>query len=255
MRLSIQFAPACSPIPIHYHAALQGALYDAMDPEVFALVHDKGFVGRGHTFRLFTFSRLMGRYQIRNGCIAFPQGCELVVSSPVSAVLEGLVGRLTSHPSLTISASTLSVVGIKSQSLSIPSGDSSLVIIDTLSPLTVHRTIPRTNGRPYTRFYPPQDPEFSGLVRSNLVNKRASLPLDKEFSTNDGETEFAIHPIRVRRHIVRYGKLVLEAYGGQFAISGDRDLIQLGVDAGFGSNNAQGFGCVTIRPSKERVSC
>lgn len=213
-------------------------------------VHDKGFVARGHIFRLFTFSRLMGRYQIHNGHIAFPQGCVLVVSSPVSAVLEALVGRLTSSPSLTLNDSVLSVAGIESQSLSIPAGDSSFAVIDTLSPLTVHRTIPRETGRPFTRFYSPQDPEFSELVRTNLINKRTSFSSNTKVS--DGETEFTIRPIRVRRHVVRYGNLVIEAYGGQFAISGDRDLIQLGLDAGFGSNNAQGFGCATIRPSKER---
>lgn len=52
-------------------------------------VHDVGFEGDGRIFRHFTFSRLLGRYEMTpdRSNIRFPQGCHWVVSSPLDDVL------------------------------------------------------------------------------------------------------------------------------------------------------------------------
>lgn len=68
---------------------------------------------------------------------------------------------------------------------------------------------------------------------------------------NNEETEFegtiSIKPIgNCRQQLVKYKDFVIKGAVGKFLIKGDKRLLQMGLDAGFGGKNSQGFGCVSI---------
>lgn len=56
-----------------------------------------------------------------------------------------------------------------------------------------------------------------------------------------------IHPIQTPRlHLVKYKDFIIKGYTCKLRIFGPKQLIQVAVDAGLGSKNSQGFGCVRL---------
>lgn len=66
-------------------------------PTLATFLHDTGFYGSGRQFKLFTFSRLLGQFQIIDGQIVFFPPVRLIVSSPVEAFCQSLVNGLLSR--------------------------------------------------------------------------------------------------------------------------------------------------------------
>ncbi|MHB9095161.1 MAG: hypothetical protein ACYC21_10835 [Eubacteriales bacterium] len=60
-------------IPLHYNHLVQSAVYSAIDPELAAFLHDRGYQSGSRRFTLFAFSRLSGRFRINKekGTISF----------------------------------------------------------------------------------------------------------------------------------------------------------------------------------------
>jgi len=50
----------------------------------------------------------------------------------------------------------------------------------------------------------------------------------------------------VRRNIVKYKDFYVKGYTCRLELEGPRELLQLALDAGIGSKNSQGFGCVEL---------
>ncbi|MCY0885603.1 MAG: CRISPR-associated endoribonuclease Cas6, partial [Firmicutes bacterium] len=51
---------------------------------------------------------------------------------------------------------------------------------------------------------------------------------------------------RVQLHVVRYQDIVVKGYSGVFEVQGPPELLQIGLDAGWGAKNAQGFGLTEL---------
>jgi len=59
------------------------------------------------------------------------------------------------------------------------------------------------------------------------------------------DVEFTIQPIsNVNLNIVYYKDFLIKGYSGKYKIRGDKRLLELALDAGVGSKNSQGFGCI-----------
>jgi len=48
-------------LPKHYNHILQAFFYKNMDPQIAKFLHDFGFIFGGRRFKLFTFSKVMGK--------------------------------------------------------------------------------------------------------------------------------------------------------------------------------------------------
>jgi len=112
------------------------------------------------------------------------------------------------------------------------------IIVSTLSPICVYSTFYRRDGSPYTCYFQPGQGEFDDLLSQNLVRKAKALRLD----VNEIE-KVLVKPLREpRMALVRYKKGVIKGYTGRYRLRANPNLLQVGLSAGFGARNAQGFG-------------
>jgi CRISPR-associated endoribonuclease Cas6 len=113
--------------------------------------------------------------------------------------------------------------------------------IRTLSPIEVHSTLSKGDGSKKTYYYKPREREFGELVASNMAKKWEALYGEKcPYSLN-------MEPVRVeylKSAVLKYKGFVIEGWKGHFWLEGEPEFLQFALDAGLGSRNSQGFGCV-----------
>lgn len=230
-------------VPIHYHELLQGALYNSLEPELANIIHDKGVSYKQRTFRFVTFSRLIGEYCLSKDkrWIQFPNSCSFVVSSPLHDVLRSVMTQLLKDPIMYVGSNKVTIDSIKAEIL--PEAGSSIQV-RTLSPIVVYNTLRRLDGRKFTLYRSPHELEFSRLVDANLKNKVAAFALWKGTEPPRTLSNFNIHAKKFRLHVLKYQDIIIKGYSGTFTITGDPTLVSMGLEAGLGSKNSQGFGCV-----------
>ncbi|CAA7602828.1 CRISPR associated protein Cas6 [Acididesulfobacillus acetoxydans] len=333
-------------LPIHYNYWLQSLAYSLMNGEVGMRVHDFGFEGEGRVFRHFTFSRLLGRYELTpdHSKIRFAQGCQWVISSPVDEILGALATGILRAGRINVGPVVAEVEEVRVEKPNVMQGwqgndepqDSETAIrirVRTLSPIVAYSTLLRGDGSKYTVYFQPGEAEFQRLVSDNLERKAAGLEelnpsvwhkevrdvrhgrmgekgqgekegygrqaedagekekrgdgVDREEGRGGrvnlpkggntlergnvqgrerkdvseeglagkggkkGNTSNAVG-LRLRAlgqprlHIIEYKGGIIKGYSGSLELYGVRSLLQLAVDAGLGSKNAQGFGCLEL---------
>jgi len=241
MRLKITFhAGKPLTLPVNYQEMVQAFIYGAVSPTLAKILHDYGFPHGKRNFKLFTFSRLMGRYRVDReaGTITFSSPVVLHFASPVHQFVEefGNMLLLRERHRLGGSEVTVTEVGVESNRV-----EERKVDVRMLSPLTMYSTLQRPDGRKKTYYYSPFEQEFSELIGSNLIKKYAAF-----FGSEPREKGFSITPLRVSkkdRILTRYKGFVIQAWGGTYRLEGVPELLTLALDAGLGGKNSQGFGC------------
>lgn len=281
--------------PIHYHYWLQSAIYHVMEGEIANKVHTQGFEGDGRIFRLFTFSKLLGRYELSKDkkFIRFPEGVNWIVSSPLNSILGSIAGGLLKQQTLRMGGTSADITGIQ---ISHPKVQSEIIRVRTISPVVAYSTMFRGDGSKYTVYLQPGEPEFRRIVAENLLKKwegiriwkrageteqleighskqigEVAIKEQKELTeqtaytekleqsedinhinqTVDGskskETNLNIRMINSPRlHILEYKGGITKGYSGMMDLSGPPPLLQVAIDAGLGSKNAQGCGCLEV---------
>lgn len=264
-------------LPRQYNALLQGFVYRQLDRWLATRLHDRGLPDPQNVtrrLRLFTFSRLLparlpgrppGSFRAREGRIAFAGPVRLVVASPLATFLQSFAAHLLARGSARLGSTRVRVVDV-SVAAAVPL-DGPLAV-EALSPVTVYRTIER-EGRPFTRYYGPHEPEFAALVVGNLLRKlrtfqAAALALGEDAQEPDAEVEVedaaaAVQPLRVGerdRRVLRYRETVIEGWTGRWRLDLPAPLLRMALDAGLGAKNSQGFGCVVpcAAPAREAAA-
>lgn len=80
-------------LPIQYNHLVQSMLYQSLDSDFAGFLHGQGFKSESRKFRLFVFSRLLGRFKIdkTNDTIIFQCPMKLIVSSPINGSVKFFV--------------------------------------------------------------------------------------------------------------------------------------------------------------------
>lgn len=83
-------------LPIQYNHLVQAAIYNSIDAELAAFLHEKGFADGNRSFKLFAVSLLRGEFQIHKeaSSISFKNAIQLTVSSPVDDFCQSLANIL-----------------------------------------------------------------------------------------------------------------------------------------------------------------
>lgn len=230
-----------------------------MEPDLARKIHEKGTSFNGRVFRLFTFSRLIGEYKISadKRWIRFPSKCSIVISSPIDEILRSVASRLLNSPILRIGFNQTTIESLQAEN--VPVMEDPHIRVRTLSPIVAYNTLKRMDGRKYTLYHQPSEKEFATLLHHNLLRKLAAMAEWSEaVSPGDLSSEFAVSCSNARLHILKYRDFIIKGYSGTFRISGSPILLRMGIEAGFGSKNSQGFGCVSLLGSsslrKEGIS-
>ncbi|MDK2888116.1 MAG: CRISPR-associated endoribonuclease Cas6 [Thermoanaerobacter sp.] len=245
MQLTIFFsAPGPVALPVQYGHLLQGLIYCQMNnPVLRSYLHEHGFALEKRRFKLFTFSRLMGRaarFDRSSGSIVLDPPLRLVICSPIPFILQELGTGFLRQGRVHLGGVPLEV---KEMATAAPRVTGRSIRVRMLSPVVVYSTF-SGEGRKYTYYYSPFEPRFSELVAGNLAKKH--LLVHGRRASTDG---FAIRPLRVEDRdlkVTYYKETVIKGWMGEYELSGDPDLLQLALDTGLGSKNSQGYGCCSL---------
>lgn len=239
MHLRIEFENnGTAEFPIHYNHILQGFIYRTIDEKMAAFLHDMGY-GNTRKFKLFTFSRLMGSYDIesKSGRIIFKSNISLELASPVDEFCESFANGLFRR-SVDLGGNKLDIAGIAIEKQNVNGNEA---ILETLSPVVAYSTLTKGDGSRYTCYFQPGEKEFEKIAAENLRKKYEAMTGERI------EEELCIRCVSgPRLSIIQYKGTIIKGYMGKLKLSGSQRLIQTAVDTGLGSKNSMGFGCVRV---------
>lgn len=228
-------------LPIHYNSAVQGMIYNNISEELANHLHDSGYLYGQRAFKLFTFSRIVGKFKMlqEKEQIIFYPPVNLTISSPIDRFIYELGHKMFLSDHVMLGNNILKVD--KFECPPEPTFTSSM-LIGMMSPMTIYSTLKTFDGRTKTYFYSPYEKEFSKIAEDNLRKKYALI-----YSVEPSDSmKISIKPVNVTKEcekIIRYKNTIIKAWRGVYLLEGSPELIKVAYDAGLGSKNSQGFGC------------
>lgn len=236
------------PIPIQYNHLVQGAIYGSLPEDMAARLHDQGYAIGKRSFKMFSFSRLLGKYNVdRNaGTISFQGDVQLVISSPEMRFFLSLINNLLTKKYFRVGESSFRIEEVRFDE---QLAEGEMITVRTLSPVVVYSTLLRPEGGKYTCYFQPGEGEFERLVTSNLRKKYEAF-----YRRQPPDGEISARPLdRPRLHVTYYKSTVIKGYACRLRLTGPKELLQMALDAGLGSKNAQGYGCVERVAGRNRL--
>lgn len=228
-------------LPIHYNSIIQAFIYNNIDEKLAEFLHNNGYMRNGRSFKLFTFSRILSRGKKENSKFNFGKKIEIIVSSPLDDFCKSIANFMLQRDDLYLGQNSIKVDQIQIFNHTV---DRTEIKVETLSAIVAYSTLLRPDGSKYTCYFMPGEKDFSRIVSDNLIRKYNALN-NTDLSYDEG---IEIIPIGdARQNLIYYKDIIIKGASGRFLIRGNAELLQLGMDAGFGSKNSQGFGCVKLR--------
>lgn len=253
MRLRINLAAEGGPlsVPVQYNHLLQGLIYNNLDRALSEWLHEEGHTYGKRRFKLFTFSRLFGKREARNGHIGFGGPVYFYLGAVDARVLGSLAEHLLTKPAVRLGNARCRVaeVGVEPEP---EIGPARPILVKTLSPITAYSTLQTPDGKKKTYYYAPQEREWSEALISNL--KRKAHALDWAADVDEDLKEAWVRPYKVRsgdQKILNFKGTVIKGWTGLYEVNLPEPYFRLAYDAGFGAKNAQGFGMVRVLEGKK----
>ncbi|MBC7076118.1 MAG: CRISPR-associated endoribonuclease Cas6 [Syntrophomonadaceae bacterium] len=242
MRITVEFlADKEIRLPIHYNYILQGFLYKNLsDKDYRNFLHKTGYFAGSRQFKLFTYSRLLGRFKIHK------EECEISFFPPFKLVISSAVEQFITDLAETLIRSDFSFMGKHRAEVASINVHKDFVFSDNiqikmLSPMVAYSTVIE-DGRKRTEYYSPWNEKFTEIAKNNLLAKHEII-----YGFRPANDEFRIVPNGNQEHkfarIINYKGTYIKAYAGIYWLAGNPDLIKIAYDTGLGSKNSQGFGC------------
>lgn len=253
MELEITFENVgTSVIPIDYQYYLSSWLYKVLskgDEGYAKFLHDTGYKTNTNNkvFKLFSFSNLyLTDFKIENNAFVI-KGNKIIFNTRfcVENALESFIKGLFTGESLQIkngfnSMAQFPVVRVESKN--IPSV-STTTKIKLLSPMVVAHK--QKNGNDL--YLSPKDGDFEQYFFTNLLDKyiAAGNNLKPEWATTIQKVTL-LKPEKMRSKLIKVGgegsQTKVKGYLCELKITAPTELIEIGLLAGFGKENAMGFG-------------
>ncbi len=230
-----------------YNNILQGLIYQFLDKMDANWLHDNGFESGSRKFKLFTFSgiREKGKVNRRAKTFEFSNKISFYLSSPVDWIMTQFASNIIRARDLNFGGNTVSVESIsvmKNQAI-----DNDSITIWALTPIEVHSTLIKPDGKKLTYYYNPFESDFGRLINDNLIKKWEA------FYKKEAHGSISIKPLysgsrneRIRYFVNNGRKTVIKGWVGKYELSGNRALLEFSLDAGLGSRSSQGFGFIKL---------
>jgi CRISPR-associated endoribonuclease Cas6 len=233
-------------VPIQYNHLLQGLIYANLDRALSEWLHEKGHAYGARRFKLFTFSRLFGKREMRNGRVRFDGPAHFYLSAVDSEVLGSFAEHLLTKPAVRLGSAECRVaeVGVEPEPRIDPAKP---VLVKAISPITAYSTLQAPNGRKKTYYYAPQEKEWSEALVANIARKAKALEWAADV---DEDLKGAyMKPYKVKsgdQKILDFKGTVIKGWTGLYEVKLPEPYFRLAYDAGLGSKNAAGFGMVGV---------
>lgn len=233
-------------IPLNYNYAVSALIYKTIansSPEFAQKLHENGFAVGEKTFKLFTFSRI----ETKDAFVDFKSKriflnnpfIKLQVSSPIPDFLQNFVFGTFTQREFRIDKAEFSLDS--AETLDEPEIAEEMNF-RALSPITSSIR----NEKNETVYLLPKD-NWSEIVTRNLQRKYEALygktlPNSKiEWKWN--EEYFADEKKQKKAEkLIDIKGIKVRGWLAPFSVKGDKELIKLGIETGFGNKNSQGFG-------------
>lgn len=227
-------------LPVHYNHIVQAFIYNNIDEKLALFLHNKGYISNNRSFKLFTFSNILNRGNFKDKFLRFGEKIELIVSSPIEDFCKSIANSMLLKDDLILGKNKIKVEQIQMIDKQIKNDE---IEVKTISPITIYSTLFKVDGKKFTYYYQTREKEFQKLIGENLIKKYNAFY--KEYPQVYKNIE--IIPLStIKQNIVYYKNFIIKGETGRFRIRGDKKLLQIGIDSGFGSKNSQGFGCVKL---------
>ena len=230
---------------------------DKADHDFAVFLHEQGYkLHNFKTFKLFTFSNLrFHRHTFR----AIPKSDRMEVWArnawltvafqlplPAEKFIIGLFQNQKTLIGDRISQIEMEVESIQALRPGLSDGKS--VKIKCLSPIVVALN---EEGKKHETYISPEHPQYKMLFLKNLVDKYQALCLQMgadfmEIQTNELDFKCLTKEPKSRKQTIKAhtkAETQVRGFMFDFEIAAPRDLIEIGLNSGFGSMNALGFGC------------
>lgn len=230
-------------MPIHYNNILQAVILNWLGNENYQkFIHDFGYKVGKRKYKLFTFSKIYGKFKIdrERKTIDFFDNAHFTISSLENKFLSYLATNVIEKDNFKFGNNIVNVNSIETVNNKISEREE----VYTKSPIVMYSTFKNYKGNK-TYYYSPLEREFSELIRKNLIHKYEAyynkLPLRDDFSISP------INKKGLKERVVIYKDYVIKGWDGEFLLEGSEELMNIAYNAGIGSKNSQGFGCVEIK--------
>lgn len=252
MRIKITFVPVDNKLilPIHYNHIIQGMIYHNLGNALSQWYHDQGFAYYKRRFKLFTFSRLFVRnreYLTDQRKIIVKGPTDLWISAMEKEFLESLVLYLLKRDEIVLAGQKCYLKCVETKNFENEAEKRvKRVVVETMSPVTVYRTV-EGKSKNKTKYVSPYEDEFESLIIDNLARKAKAYYRMSDKEIGKVKSKMSVKMLEVNRKIVTYfKKVVIEAWDGVFELRLPKEYFTLAYNAGLGSKNSQGFGMIKI---------
>lgn len=148
MRLKLTFTPEEEIfLPFSYNENIQGFIYRHLEPSYARFLHNNGFRDGKRSFRLFTFSRLIGKVKPLKDKFHIKGAFKLIISSPHRETLQGLAESILKDPEISLGDNRVTVQSIEVQ---FSPSFGRVTKIEMLSPVTIYSTLTSPDGKKKT---------------------------------------------------------------------------------------------------------
>ena len=246
LRVSLMTENGSLRVPIQYNHLLQGLIYTNLDRALSEWLHEKGHTYGERRFKLFTFSRLFGKREAKNGHIRFDGPTHFYLGSVDAEVLGSFAEHLLTKPAVRLGSAGCQVaeVGVEPEPEIDPEKP---VLVKALSPITAYSTLSTPDGKKKTYYYAPQEKEWSESLVSNIARKAKAL--DWATDVDEDLKGAYVKPRKVGKtdqQILNFKGTVIKGWTGLYEVKMPEPYFRLAYDAGLGAKNAAGFGMVGV---------
>ncbi|WP_181362976.1 CRISPR-associated endoribonuclease Cas6 [Sulfoacidibacillus thermotolerans] len=208
-----------------HHEELQHAFYSLVDAHLVQAWHEHA------EFRPYTFSRLLGKFNVHEKQVTFPYGFRWWMSLHSSSLLTEIYERLLETPTFSLGQQRVVVERVERE---FPPLFGERALFRTLSPVVVDNNV----GKQILAYSPDQS-EFEAQVVANAMKKA------EQFLGRTVTKPIRFQAVGTSKRIVSWYKTTpIEGYVGQFVVEAEPEVTRLLYDVGVGRRNGLGFGCL-----------
>ena len=227
-------------LPINYNHILQGIIYhsaSSVDSTQKKKLHDEGVAVENYSstkFKLFSFSKIIGKYKISEKNIIFSDNIFFEIRSAdpyfIFLIYEGFKKNGIRFkdkvliPKLEICNKIIT---------------NNNIYIQTLSPIIAIKN--SEDGK--KEFLSPMSNDFASYINNNFINKYTSLYGNPPKSNID----LMVADITYKdKCVTNFKDIYLTAWNGTYFLNGEPEMLTFLYNVGLGSKNSQGFGLFNI---------
>lgn len=260
-RISFRLKQPGQLLPLSYQYELSSWIYSLIssaDSEFGAFLHTRGYASGNKRFKMFTFSNLYvpPQYEIAGDRMKiYSSEVSLVVSFLVEQAARDMILGLFQQQELTLGdrISQIDLVVQQVQALHPPEIENPVARLRATSPILVSEPKIREDRKLWHNYLHPSDEQYEQYFFKNLNDKYETALKHKLVKPLRNNQPMALrllteHPkkrgIRIKAFTPAETKIIGYIY--DFEITAPPELIRLGILAGFGGENALGFGATRV---------